>query len=560
MSAADFIRQLRCIVGRRQVLTAAKSMARYCIGFRAGGGAAMAVVRPGTLLEQWRVLQACIAADKIVIMQAANTGLTAGSTPNGEYPRDAVIVNTLRLAQIKLLHRGMQVLCFPGATLQQLEKLLAQCNRAPHSVLGSSCIGASVIGGVCNNSGGALVERGPAYTELSLYAQATRDGRLKLRNHLGIALGDTPEEILTNLQTGNFAEPELHTNGGRASDTDYRNYVRDIHAPTPARFNADRRRLHESSGCAGKLAVFAVRLDTFPRARHTQVFYIGTNAPRLLGRLRRDMLSAAKHLPVSAEYMHRDCYDIAKRYGKDTVALVYLFGAHRLRTIFTMKNWLDARLGKFAWLPKNLTDRFMQGISRGLPNILPRRMEQFRRRFQHHLILTIGDGGIDETKNYLGKLLDGQNGDWFACAPGEAKRVQLHRFAAAGAAIRCQTVRADAGDLLALDVALRRNDANWFEELPAEIDSQILYKLYYGHFFCHVFHRDYILKPGADAATVKTKLLALLDQRGAEYPAEHNVGHLYAAKPALAEFYQTCDPTNRFNPGIGGMSKRENYA
>ena len=30
----------------------------------------------------------------------------------------------------------------------------------------------------------------------------------------------------------------------------------------------------------------------------------------------------------------------------------------------------------------------------------------------------------------------------------------------------------------------------------------------------------------------------LLDARRAEYPAEHNVGHLYIAKPALANFYQ----------------------
>ena len=37
----------------------------------------------------------------------------------------------------------------------------------------------------------------------------------------------------------------------------------------------------------------------------------------------------------------------------------------------------------------------------------------------------------------------------------------------------------------------------------------------------------------------------------AEYPAEHNVGHLYVAKPALAGFYQSLDPTNTFNPGIG---------
>ncbi|RAL94695.1 hypothetical protein DOU54_27065, partial [Agrobacterium sp. MS2] len=35
------------------------------------------------------------------------------------------------------------------------------------------------------------------------------------------------------------------------------------------------------------------------------------------------------------------------------------------------------------------------------------------------------------------------------------------------------------------------------------------------------------------------ELCALLDARNAEYPAEHNVGHLYEAKPALREFYRT---------------------
>ena len=38
----------------------------------------LAVVRPGNLVQQWRVLQACVDAGKIVIMQAANTGLTGG--------------------------------------------------------------------------------------------------------------------------------------------------------------------------------------------------------------------------------------------------------------------------------------------------------------------------------------------------------------------------------------------------------------------------------------------------------------------------------------------------
>ena len=58
------------------------------------------------------------------------------------------------------------------------KQTIAPYGREPHSVIGSSCIGASIVGGICNNSGGALIKRGPAYTELSLYAQITNKGKL----------------------------------------------------------------------------------------------------------------------------------------------------------------------------------------------------------------------------------------------------------------------------------------------------------------------------------------------------------------------------------------------
>lgn len=48
-----------------------------------------------------------------------------------------------------------------------------------------------------------------------------------------------------------------------------------------------------------------------------------------------------------------------------------------------------------------------------------------------------------------------------------------------------------------LDIALRRNDTEWFEHLPPEIDSKLVHKLYYGHFMCYVFHQDYIVKKGS---------------------------------------------------------------
>src|SRR5689334_8272051 len=94
----ELLTALRTTVGRRHVITDPQRTRRYRTGFRFGGGGALALVRPGTLVELWRVVQACVAADCIVIMQAANTGLTGGSTPDGDdYDRDVVIINTLRL-------------------------------------------------------------------------------------------------------------------------------------------------------------------------------------------------------------------------------------------------------------------------------------------------------------------------------------------------------------------------------------------------------------------------------------------------------------------------------
>ncbi|AYD43499.1 D-lactate dehydrogenase [Yersinia kristensenii] len=549
--------QLQHIVGARYLLTGKRQTERYRSGFRSGAGSALAVVFPSTLLQQWQLLQACVAADTIVIMQAANTGLTEGSTPSGDdYDRPIVILNTLRLNQIQLLNDGKQVIGFPGSTLNQLEKRLKPYNREPHSVIGSSCIGASVIGGICNNSGGSLVQRGPAYTEMALFAQIDAQGELQLINHLGIYLGDTPEEILQCLERGNYPVSDIDQGTQQASDHEYATRVRDIDASTPSRFNADPRRLFEASGCAGKLAVFAVRLDTFPSDKQQQVFYIGTNQTQVLTELRRAILRDFKHLPVAGEYMHRDIFDIAEVYGKDTFVMINKMGTNSMPRFFTLKGKIDARLNKVPFLIDHLTDRIMQGFSQVLPNHLPKRLKSYRSKYEHHLMLKMSGEGIAEAQQFLKDFFATAEGNFITCTADEGKKAFLHRFAAAGAAIRYHAVHADkVEDILALDIALPRNEEQWFETLPPEIDQCLVAKLYYGHFFCHVFHQDYIVKKGVDTHALKQKMLALLNDKGAEYPAEHNVGHLYIAKPALKAFYQQIDPTNSFNPGIGKTSK-----
>ncbi|MDA3132899.1 D-lactate dehydrogenase [Atlantibacter subterranea] len=557
-----FIAELTRLVGASHLLTDPAKTARYRKGFRSGQGDALAVVFPGSLLELWRVLQACVNADKIILMQAANTGLTEGSTPNGnDYDRQIVIISTLRLDKLQLIDKGEQVLAFPGTTLYTLEKALKPLGREPHSVIGSSCIGASVVGGICNNSGGALIQRGPAYTEMALYARINEDGKLTLVNHLGIDLGQTPEQILGKLDDERLKPEDVRHDGRNASDSDYISRVRDINADSPARYNADPDRLFEASGCAGKLAVFAVRLDTFPAQKNQQVFYIGTNDAAVLTEIRRHMLANFENLPVAGEYMHRDIYDIAERYGKDTFLMIDKLGTDKMPFFFTLKGRTDALLDKVSVFKPHFTDRAMQKLGKIFPGHLPPRMKQWRDKYEHHLLLKMAGDGIEEARSWLSHFFNDADGAFFACTPEEGSKAFLHRFAAAGAAIRYQAVHSDeVEDILALDIALRRNDTEWFETLPADIDSKLVHKLYYGHFFCYVFHQDYIVKKGVDAHALKDEMLELLRARGAQYPAEHNVGHLYEAPPQLKRFYKQNDPTNSMNPGIGKTSKLKNWA
>ncbi len=541
------------------MLQGAAQTRRFTTGYRFGSGEAI-VVRPGSLLEAWRVLQCCVARSVIIIMQSANTGLTGGSTPNGDYDREVVVINTLRIAGLHLIDGGRQVVCLPGTTLYALEKKLRGIGREPHSVIGSSCIGASVFGGICNNSGGALVRRGPAFTQLALYARVDGGGALQLVNHLGIQLGNDPETILRRVEQGEFSATDISFEASRAaSDHGYAAHVREVDADTPARFNADPQRLFEASGSAGKVMLLAVRVDTFAKEARTATFYVGTNDTAELTKLRRDILAGFKSLPVSGEYIHRVAFDVAAVYGKDTFLAIRWLGTDRLPLLFKWKSWADNVARRLPFLPRDFADHLLQAASRLFPRHLPARMREWRDRFEHHLILKMAGDGIEEARGYFAKMFPSGAGDVFECTAAEAERAFLQRFAVAGAAVRYRAVRREVEDIVALDVALRRNDQDWFETLPERLERPILLKLYYGHFFCHVFHQDYIIAKGHDPVAIEEEMLELLDARGAEYPAEHNVGHLYHAKPALVAHYRALDPCNCFNPGIGKTSRKAEW-
>ena len=561
MSIKNIISEIKKISGSKYIITEDWRKQPYSKGWRYGKGNAFAVVKPGTLIEIWKILELCVKEDIIVIMQAANTGLTGGSTPYGDdYERPVIVLNTMRIDDIHIINDGKQIIGLTGSTLYNLEKKLKPYKREPHSIIGSTSIGASIIGGICNNAGGSLVQRGPSYTQMALYAKINKNGKLELVNELDINLGSSPEEILSNLQNKNYKKSDIKNTGKLGSDNKYSEIIRKINEDTPSRFNSDSRLLYGASGSAGKLAVFAVRLDTYRSPKENKVFYVGTNDPDVFWRIRRDILSKFKTLPTLGDYLHRDCYDAAKKYSKDTFLVIERLGTTFLPTLFELKRRVDILAKKLKFFPDNFSDRLMQFLSNFWPNHLPKRMENFRDLYEHHWVIEMSDEGIMEAEKYFSEIFKNQDGDYFICNEFESKKASLHRFVSASAIGRYHILNSkNHGDMMSLDIAFPRNEKNWFEKLPKEIDELLEMKLYYGHLFCHVLHQNYIVKKGVDGDELKKKLLKIYDKRGAEYPAEHNVGHEYHAKPSLLNFYKQLDPTNRFNPGIGKTTKLKDW-
>ena len=124
------------------------------------------------------------------------------------------------------------------------------------------------------------------------------------------------------------------------------------------------------------------------------MFYIGTNSDGELTAIRRHILGSFENLPIAAEYVHRDAFDIAERNGKDTFLLIRAIGTTNLFMFFATKSWIDDLAGCLAFLSSDFGDRALRALSRLFPSHLPRRMKEFRDRYQHHLLLKMSGEGI----------------------------------------------------------------------------------------------------------------------------------------------------------------------
>lgn len=559
----EAIEAFKKIVGPTHVLTSSRSTAPYSKGYRFGGGPVFAVVRPGTLVEMWKALQVCVDNNLAVIPQASNTGLTGGSGPGfQDYDRPIVIISTRRIDQVYLINDAREAISLGGTPLTHLTEVLAQKKREPHSVIGSTSIGASVIGGISNNSGGSQIRKGPAFTREAIFARVNEQNKVELVNHLGISLGDDPEVALDRLQRGDWDPSDVTPAPTDSHETEYAEHLREI-VPSPARYNANPEYLYEASGSAGKLMVFAVRTRTFPLEVNPTMFYIGTNSPHELEEIRRLFLEADMSLPISGEYMARSAFDMAEKYGKDTFIFLKFLSPKVQTFMFGFKTWANGLFAKLPGVGPTFADTVSQAIFSLFPNQLPKRMVDYRNRFEHHLLLTVSADQKDQTAQMLKDFFakPEHEGDFFECTADEAKSANLNRFGAASAATRYAALkRRHIAGLIPIDVALRRDDWDWLEVLPKEIDDKLVAKAYYGHFFCHVMHQDYVAKEGVDPEKLHDQIQELLEERGAKLPAEHNYGRLYHLPPEMEEHFKELDPTNTFNPGIGGTSPHKDWA
>lgn len=139
------------LLGPVGMLTAPLDCARYVSGARYGRGQALAVLRPDCHEQVVQVVALCAAHQQTLVLQGANTGLVAASTPDDSGRTLVLSLERLRRhIEIDAINRSVVV--DAGVSLQELNAALE-----PHGLFFPIDLGANpTIGGmIAANTGGA---------------------------------------------------------------------------------------------------------------------------------------------------------------------------------------------------------------------------------------------------------------------------------------------------------------------------------------------------------------------------------------------------------------------
>ncbi|MCV0402469.1 MAG: FAD-binding oxidoreductase [Chloroflexi bacterium] len=186
------IARLRGAVGERHCLVDPALRASYETDWtRRFGGAALAVVRPGSTEEVAAVLVACRDAGVGVVPQGGNTGLVGGSVP-----RDGEVVLSLRrLSEIEPVDaRAGEVTVGAGAVLADVQRAARSAGWDVGVDLGAR--DSATIGGlVATNAGGVnVVRHGAMRAQLQGFEAVLADGTV-LRRLPGMPKDNTGYDI-----------------------------------------------------------------------------------------------------------------------------------------------------------------------------------------------------------------------------------------------------------------------------------------------------------------------------------------------------------------------------
>jgi FAD/FMN-containing dehydrogenase len=148
---ADLLAQLAAMLGERGFLSAAPDCERFVQGARYGNGKTLAVLRPDSHAQVQQIVALCARASQPLVLQGANTGLVAASTPDdsGRF----LVLSLERVRQhIEIDVDNRSVVVDAGVSLQELNDALAT-----HGLFFPIDLGAnpSIGGMIAANTGGA---------------------------------------------------------------------------------------------------------------------------------------------------------------------------------------------------------------------------------------------------------------------------------------------------------------------------------------------------------------------------------------------------------------------
>ncbi|TOE88680.1 lactate dehydrogenase, partial [Vibrio parahaemolyticus] len=86
---------------------------------------------------------------------------------------------------------------------------------------------------------------------------------------------------------------------------------------------------------------------------------------------------------------------------KDVFLSIDLLGTDKLPKMFALKAKVENFLERVPFVSKYLPDTILYYASKLFPQHLPERMLEFRDKYEHHLVLKMSDGGIEEAQKYL---------------------------------------------------------------------------------------------------------------------------------------------------------------